>query len=73
MKEKAKLKLEDIKVESFVTSLNEKDSDKILAGCLNTSPTSGPATAEICQNTGCCPTYNTCTASNDATCGPLAC
>lgn len=56
MKEKTKLKLEDIKVESFVTSLNEKDSDKILAGCLNTSPTSGPATAEVCINTGCCPT-----------------
>lgn len=68
MKEKTKLKLEDIKVESFVTSLNEKDSDKILAGCLNTSPTSGPATAEICQNTGCCVTYTCTCQSNPGTC-----
>lgn len=55
MEKKPKLKLDDIKVESFITSMDESKSNNIKGmGCnLGTHYTAGPTACGTCYNTQC--------------------
>jgi hypothetical protein len=55
-KKKAKLKLEDIKVESFMTSLDDVDINRVIGG------TTGSDDGDLCPNT--CPATCTCVTNN---------
>jgi len=63
MKEKAKLKLEDIEVESFLTSL---DSNKIMGGASADEDVCTPETNATCEGVTC--NLDTCAYSCGGTC-----
>jgi hypothetical protein len=73
MSKEAKFKLEELKVESFLTELDEKKEEQIKGGCYKTDPRSGCPVSLGCTVSdnpiACCATTPVCTETTN----PIVC